>query len=376
MAQTDWSDATINRPITQGDRLWTDRGGRAELHLGTSVLHMDSQAFLDVVALDEDVFQASLNGGSVSIRVRELRDGENVEIDTAQLAFRAAQPGEYRIDVDSTRGTTRVTVRNGMALVFGASGQAVQLRPGPQIAFIGRNLQPALAAATSADDDFTRWVGQHNRQEDQSVAARYLPRDVVGYSQLDTNGSWAQDASYGPVWYPRVKVADWAPYRFGRWEWIAQWGWTWIDDAPWGFAPFHYGRWTLIGSRWAWVPGRLGPRPVYAPALVAFIGDPAAAPSSRPDAGIGWFPLAPGEAWRPSYRGTVAYLLNANRFIAGTNIASGSYFFQGRPEATTMARMDDFIHGRPVQSHWRKATSAQLARTQVIVPPALVEPGR
>ncbi|HMA08889.1 MAG TPA: DUF6600 domain-containing protein [Ramlibacter sp.] len=374
--QTEWIDATINRPVTPGDRLWTDRGGRAELHLGTSVLHMDSQAFLDVVALDEDVFQASLNGGSVAIRVRELRDGENVEIDTAQLAFRAAQPGDYLIAVDPVQGTTRVTVRNGMALVFGASGQTVQLRPGPQHAFTGRNLQPALSAPTPVDDDFARWVGQQNRQEDQSASARYLPRDVVGYSQLDTYGSWAQDASYGPVWYPRVKIADWAPYRYGRWDWIAQWGWTWIDDAPWGFAPFHYGRWTLIGARWGWVPGRLGSRPVYAPALVAFTSDPADPISSAPDPGIGWFPLAPGEAWRPSYRASVAYLRDVNRFVVGTNIAGGIYFFQGRPEATTMARVDDFIHGRLVHSHWRKASSAQLARAQVIVPPALVEPGR
>ncbi len=374
--QTEWSDTSINRPITQGDRLWADRGGRAELHLGTSVLHIDSQAFLDVVALDGDVFQASLNGGSVNIRVRELRDGENVEIDTAQLAFRAAQPGEYRIDVDPGQGTTRVTVRNGMALVFGASGQAVQLRPGPQHAFTGRNLQPTISSPPPVDDDFARWVSEHNRQEDQSVATRYLPREVVGYSQLDMNGSWAQDASYGAVWYPRVRIADWAPYRYGRWEWIALWGWTWIDDAPWGFAPFHYGRWTLIGSRWAWVPGRLGPRPVYAPALVAFIGDPADPISSAPDLGIGWFPLAPGEAWRPSYRGSVAYLRNVNRFVVGTNIASGTYFFQGRPEATTIARMDDFTHGRPVHSHWRKASPAQLARAPVIIPPALVDPGR
>ena len=346
--QTEWSDVSVNRPIAQGDRLWTDRGGRAEIHLGTAVLHMDSEAFLDISSLDEDVFQASFKGGSVNVRVRELRDGENVEIDTAQLAFRATQPGDYRIDVDAKQGTTRVTIRNGSALVFGATGQAVQLRPGPQHAFVGRNLQSAPAAAPH-DDDFARWVIQHNREDDQSIAARYLPRDVVGYSELDANGNWAHDASYGAVWYPRVKPADWAPYRYGRWDWIGPWGWTWIDDAPWGFAPFHYGRWALIGSRWAWVPSQLGPQPVYAPALVAFIGDPAAPAAVGSDPGIGWFPLAPGEAWRPNYRASVAYLRSVNRFVAGTNISSGTYLFQGRPEATTMARIDDFIHGGAVR---------------------------
>lgn len=373
--QTEWSDAGINRPITEGDRLWTDRGGRAELHLGTAVLHMDSEAFLEISALDEDVFQGSLNGGSVNVHVRELRDGENIEIDTAQLAFRAAQPGDYRVDVDAKQGATRVTVRNGLALVFGATGAAAQVGAGQQRAFVGRNLQSG-PASSPRDDDFAHWAIQHNRQEDQSIAARYLPRDVVGYSQLDMNGNWVYDANYGAVWYPRVKLADWAPYRYGRWDWIGQWGWTWIDDAPWGFAPFHYGRWALIGSRWAWVPGRLGPRPVYAPALVAFIGDPAAAPSGGPDSAIGWFPLAPGEAWRPSYRGSLAYLRNVNRFVAGTNIASGAYLFQGRPEAATMARVDDFVHGRSMRSPWRKPSADQLARAQVIVPPALLQPAR
>ncbi len=66
--------------------------------------------------------------------------------------------------------------------------------------------------------------------------------------------------------------AGWAPYRNGHWAWIDPWGWTWVDDAPWGFAPFHYGRWTVVDDRWGWVPGPVRQRAVYAPALVAFIG--------------------------------------------------------------------------------------------------------
>src|SRR6185369_3338404 len=41
--ETEWGAAAINRPITRGDRLWTDPGGRAEVHLGSATLHMDSQ---------------------------------------------------------------------------------------------------------------------------------------------------------------------------------------------------------------------------------------------------------------------------------------------------------------------------------------------
>ena len=126
------------------------------------------------------------------------RRGENFEIDTPHLAFRAAQPGDYRIDVDPARGTTRVTVRSGMALVYGASGQAVQLQAGQQLVLCRpRSGAGGVVQAALRTDGFDRWAADRNRQEDQSIAARYLPRDVVGYAQLDPNGNWAQDPSYG-----------------------------------------------------------------------------------------------------------------------------------------------------------------------------------
>ncbi len=46
-----------------------------------------------------------------------------------------------------------------------------------------------------------------------------------------------------------------------------------VDDAPWGFAPFHYGRWVSWNGGWGWAPGPLGYwNPYYAPALVGWIG--------------------------------------------------------------------------------------------------------
>src|SRR6202011_5172879 len=102
-------------------------------------------------------------------------------------------------------------------------------------------------------------------------AARYVSRELPGYEDLDDYGDWRPNPEYGTVWMPRVE-AGWAPYHYGHWRWIEPWGWTWIDDQPWGFAPFHYGRWAYIGNRWGWVPGTVIVRPVYAPALVTFIG--------------------------------------------------------------------------------------------------------
>ncbi|HSV35424.1 MAG TPA: DUF6600 domain-containing protein [Ramlibacter sp.] len=377
--ETGWSDAVLNRPITQGDRVFTDPGARAEVHLGSASLHLDSQTFLEVVALDDDVLQASLHEGVVNARVRQLLGGENFEIDTPQLAFRALQPGDYRIDVDPAAGTTRVTVRSGVANVYGAGGGALQLVTGQQMAFAGRDLAQVAGRTSPVFDAFDQWAAERNRLEDQSLAARYIPRDVVGYQQLDAYGVWGQDPGYGVVWYPRVTVADWAPYRYGHWDWIAPWGWTWIDDAPWGFAPFHYGRWAQIGSRWAWVPGRLGPRPVYSPALVVFIGGQGGGAnwslSIGAGPGIAWFPLAPGEAWRPTYRASPLYVRNVNRYLV-VNPAGSVYHHQRRPDAITGVRLQDFNRGRPVNRVWNRVNPGDLARTPIHAQPLLPEPSR
>lgn len=374
--ETEWSDAILNRPITRGDRLWTDPGSRAEVHLGSAALHLTSRTFVEVMALDDDVLQLTLNEGTVNARVRELEGGENFEVTTPQLAFRATRPGDYRIDVDPKAGFTRVTVRGGAAMIYGAGAGILQLRRGEQMAFTGQDLT-AVAVPFPLEDAFDRWTAERNRAEDRSIAARYLPREVVGYQELDANGEWSQDRNYGPVWYPHISVADWAPYRYGRWEWVLPWGWTWIDDARWGFAPFHYGRWMHIGGRWAWVPGRIDRHPVYSPALVAFAGGTGASWNLSIGRGVGiaWFPLAPGEAWRPIYPASPVYLRRANRNAVFDRGGRG-FFFQHQAQAITVVRVEDFNRGTPVQQRWSRVSGADLSRLQVNSQPVLPQPRR
>jgi hypothetical protein len=261
----EWIDLPANRPLAAGDRVWTDQGARAELQLGTATLHVDGESHLGISALDETAAQFILQQGHANARVRDLQAGENFEIDTPNLAFRATEPGDYRIDVAADGSATRVAVRSGSAQVFGENGQALRIAAGEQASFGGRTLAPA-PSPRAWTDAFDRWAEDRNRLEDASLSARYLPPGVVGSAGLDRYGSWDQDPEFGAVWFPSGLADDWAPYRYGHWETIQPWGWTWVDDAPWGFAPFHYGRWTTIGGRWAWVPGRLPRRPAYLPA--------------------------------------------------------------------------------------------------------------
>ena len=128
------------------------------------------------------------------------------------------------------------------------------------------------------------------------------------------------------MWYPQLPVADWAPYRYGHWESIAPWGWTWIDDAPWGFAPFHYGRWAFVQSRWCWVPGPREERAVYAPALVAFVGGRDFSVGVASGA-IGWVPLAPREVYVPPYSVTREYFtrVNVTNTVVNNNYVANFY---------------------------------------------------
>lgn len=369
--EEDWVDLPQNRPLTEGDRLWTDRGGRAEMQLGTSTVHMDSETHLGISTLDETAAQFMLQQGTVNARVREVAPGENFEIGTPNIAFRALQPGDYRIEVDPQTQLTRVIVHSGTAAVFGEGGASINLGTSQQAVFAGRFLAQ-VSAPPFAQDDFGRWAEQRNRQEDEAIATRYVPRGVVGATELDRYGTWSQDPSYGAVWYPTVTVANWAPYRYGHWSWIAPWGWTWVDDAPWGFAPFHYGRWTMIGPRWAWVPGRLAPRPVYAPALVVFLGGSHAQFSFSTGPAVGWYPLAPGEAWYPWYRTTPRYVTHANAHIdlhAWPRNAT-NHVWRQRPQGVTTVREDDFRRGRPVERHWQPVQPGMVDRAQThAVPP-------
>lgn len=340
-----WYEVSPNRPITTGDRLWTDRNARAELYVGSSALRLDDQTAISVAELDDDTARVTAMQGSLQLRVRDDPAGERIEIDTGNLAVVVEAPGDYRIEADAAAGTTRVAVATGRVTLYGENGESVPLGARQQLTLSGRNLSTVSGAPVRAGDDFDRWVAERDRIEDQSISARYVSREVVGYQQLDNYGDWQNVPEYGNVWYPRNVDADWAPYRDGQWVDVAPWGWTWVDAAPWGFAPSHYGRWARIGPRWGWVPGRPNARPVYAPALVGFVGG-ANFSIGGGRHGVGWFPLAPGEPWRPGYRASQRYIDQANRAAAHNRRLANEFAHRNTPGAVTLVPVDVFGRGQ------------------------------
>ncbi len=306
-----WSDANINRPLTTGDRLSTGTNARAELEFGGTNLRMDGGTDFGVLDLNEQLAQIELTQGTLGVGVRDLADGQSVEIDTPTVALIVDRRGSFRVDVANDGRGTRVSVLDGSAVVYGENNAQRNLVAGRSYQFDDSALNRVVVSDLADDDAFDAWGRERDRRYARSSSSRYVSDQVVGYQDLDQYGAWQTDNDYGAVWYPTQVASNWAPYSDGHWAYIAPWGWSWVDAAPWGFAPYHYGRWANMRGRWGWIPGPIGVRPIYAPALVAFVGGGGWSVGIG-NGPVGWFPLGPGEIYNPWYRASRNYYTNVN----------------------------------------------------------------
>lgn len=363
-----WSDAGINLPLTNGDQLWTDSQGRSELQMGSTTIQIDANTQLRIAELNDDELQLVVTQGVVNVRVRNLDKNDNVEIDTPNAAVTPVEPGTYRIEVAEHDDSTVVQVREGKARVAGEK-QDFTLRENEQLSLHGTQRLTAEFDEPARMDEFDRWAQDRNDRAERVASSRYVSADVIGYEDLDDYGYWHRDSDYGYVWMPTRIVAGWAPYRYGHWGWVSPWGWTWIDDAPWGFAPFHYGRWAMLNRHWCWVPGPRTARAVYAPALVAWIGTPGVSVSinigHQP---VGWIPLGPREVYRPYYRGSYAYvtrvnlsnsLLNSQDFERGYRRQPHDDQYRNRG-AASVVQAETLRTARPINNHLIRSGHEQL----------------
>jgi hypothetical protein len=308
----EWQTAARNRPVTTGDRLSTDNGARAEVRVGPNSLRLDGGSEIEVLQLDDQSMRVQLHSGSLALRLHAREAASGFEIDTAEGRLTPQRAGYYR--VDRTDEVTAATVWDG-AMHFEASDSALDIAPGQRVEF-WRDGPTHYSTGEPARDAFSSWALARDRSDERSASTRYVSPEMTGWEDLDRYGRWETTPDYGPLWVPMAVEPDWAPYRYGQWAWVSPWGWTWVDNAPWGFAPFHYGRWVWFRSHWCWTPGAYAARPVYAPALVAWVGGPNVSVSisigSRSAPPVGWFPLAPREVYVPGYRHSPTYIQNIN----------------------------------------------------------------
>jgi len=386
--EQDWLEADINRPLTTGDNLWADKDSRGEVHIGATSIRLSSDTGISFLNLDDRTVQLQLAQGTIEVHLRRLEPGNAFEIDTPNLAFTLAASGEYRIQADPDGNSTAIIVREGAGQVTGA-GESYDLTAGQQYIFNGTDQLTFDAQAAPEFDNFEDWCQAQDQRENSSASARYVSRDVDGYYDLDGNGDWQTDPDYGAVWVPAGVAVGWVPYRYGHWVWIGPWGWTWVGDEPWGFAPYHYGRWAQVrGGSWGWVPGPMVVRPVYAPALVGFVGGAGFGVGvgfGNGFSGVAWFPLGPRDVFIPGYRTSPRYVQNINvtntrvvnvtqvttaynNYVVNRNVGASrvDYTYAHNAGAVTAVSRETFVGAKPVATGFVRVTPEQLQNAHVI----------
>jgi hypothetical protein len=368
----DWGAAAKNRPMTVGDKLWVDKDSRAELQAGQVAIHLGSMTALSFLNLDQNITQMRLAEGQVNFRVRELREGETYEVDTPNIAFTVKEAGAFRINVNENGDLSSVTVIRGAGEIA-SGGQTYPMKAGDRADVTGAegNVQVSTGAAAEPDA-LDRWAQERDVAEDNSASSKYVNRDVVGYSDLDDYGTWKEEPEYGHVWVPNNVGPDWAPYSDGYWSYVGPWGWTWVGYEPWGFAPYHYGRWNWFGGYWGWCPGPIYSYPYYGPAFVGFLGVGFGFGWGW-GAGFGWFPLGWGEPFHPWYHCGFGYWNRVNIHNTYINNFHGgpgayrnfNYRYAHSMHAVTTASHNAFVNGERINRGGQHLTEASLRNARV-----------
>ncbi len=374
---TQWSLASTNYPVASGNAFWTEPSAEANLEVSASRLALAPQTEFDVNTLDPSGLQGVAAQGEIYLHLNDLAPDEVWSVQTPRGQVHLARGGRYGIVVGTTDQPTTVTVLDGAAQIEGP-GVSLQIAANETATIDGSDPFQGSVGPAVRDAFLNARLNAERPPPRPAIAAPVAARvyAMPGGEDLVSSGSWSQAPQYGQVWYPPVSQG-WVPYRQGHWAYVAPWGWTWVDNAPWGFAPFHYGRWVQIGDRWGWTPGEVvaaGP-PVYAPALVTFLGIGAGVAvgigigAALAGGSVGWVPLGPGEAYHPWYHASDNYVrqVNVTHISNVSNVSNvttiNNYINRGAATSVPAAVMTG---SRPVQTAAQPITPQQFAAARPV----------
>ena len=374
-----WEPGYLNTPLTSENSVWTDIDSRAEVRVSGIAMRLDETTQLDIAEISDSRVDSMLVRGAINVRIRHLGGNDRVAVSTENARFILLGPGRYRIDADPERGDSRLTVFEGRAAMRRSGEQRVTVPAGESVVVWGDRPMYAMQRAFTTPLD--GWASTRDERWVERTSTRYVSTYMTGYEDLDPYGEWIQDADYGALWIPTRVESGWAPYRYGRWSYVRPWGWTWIDDQPWGYAPFHYGRWVQVRDRWAWYPGRRTERPLWAPALVAWVGGSNFSIGVSSGPSVGWYPLSPFERYQPWYRANATYVNNVNlNFVFTERDRAWRYRDRQREFTRTQATViprEALLTRRQVQQvAVRVAPEVLRQQTQAAQQPAAVLPTR
>jgi uncharacterized protein DUF6600 len=371
----DWGQAYLNYPLGPGDRIFTDSDGRAEIQVGRTYVRLGPNTDVTFIDFTDDAVTFGAAQGAVRIRSFGMWDGQSLYIQTPGGTATAQGLASFRVDVYPDEQAAIFTNNGGDLYISGANDFGMDAVNGQSLELVGTNpvypqwLQPSYPDAL---DDWS----ESRSQQISRASWRYVSPEAPGGDELDSYGQWTPGTEYGDMWFPTVE-AGWAPYHNGRWVNHAPWGWVWVEDEPWGYSPFHYGRWINYHGRWGWIPGPREEHPVWSPALVVFAGG-----ISIGGGGVSvWFPLGPGEPYRPWYPCSSRYIDRVNisniretnivhvqktyvNIVNVTNVTNITYV--NRTAGVTAMRQQDFAAGRSVAQASVHVDPQQMQHVQVV----------
>src|SRR2546426_1118971 len=310
-----WVEATANTPISVGDRVITRDNSRTDIAFtGRNFATLQANTSLDVLELSNQKNQLALREGSALFDVGSLPSGELFEVSTPCGAVDVKQAGLYQVAIDD-QGNAVANTLNGVAEVVRQNGSS-EIQKGESLTLSCQNGQDAVLSridrgqAGALVDSYyryrypKRYDGRYVNYDtyladpyyydpyNRDLSYHYVSEYIPGVEDLDDYGNWQYVSNYGYAWHPYAETA-WSPYQSGYWAMDYPFGLTWVSNEPWGYAPYHYGRWTYASNEWFWVPETVSTYPAYSPALVAFI------PASQST--VAWVALGPGDPYTPFY---------------------------------------------------------------------------
>ena len=304
-----WDALLRNQPLSTGDRVTTDKTGHATLQFGSTTVRLGPDSDLSVTQLDDQKIRLHFDHGQMALRVRSDDILGELFVETDEGAWVPHHPGHYRFDRAAHQVLAAQAWSGDMLLEAPDSSLPLAAPQRAEVWRTGAQQTTHYRLVPAIKDAFGDAVLAADKDDDKASAASaaaQVPPEMTGAADLARYGTWSVAPDGARLWTPAKLPAGWAPYQQGAWSWNSPWGWTWVDDQPWGFAPFHYGRWLSVKGRWAWTPGQWGAaRPVYAPALVGWFAGPALAVDGAP--AVGWVALAPDEPVFPAYAVSAKY---------------------------------------------------------------------
>jgi FecR protein len=257
-------NATINVPITEGNRLSTNSNGWAEVQLedGSTVRIAPSTQLtfteLGRAASGSTLTTVDLDQGEAEFKVSRQND-DKFAVTARNKTVLVKHSGHFRV-TSLVRSPLEIVVFKGEVSVGDSnSGQQVAVKKGETFALDALDLSHYALNKQTEKDELDRW----SEQRDESLSA-YASRGGGNYGQspyqyglndLSYYGSYYSIPGYGYLWQPYGAGFGWDPFMNGYWS-DSPFGYCWVSAYPWGWLPYRYGNWIFVnGYGWMWQPG-------------------------------------------------------------------------------------------------------------------------